>query len=494
MKIWKLLLSALLFAILVLAVVPTEKTQASQQLQAVDTPTETPTNTAIAISTSTATTTSTATSTSTPTHTPTPSDTPVGVRPVVVLGSYSTDEVTPGDKFTLSMDLRNPGLADAYNIIITFQGEGLIPSGNGGVQSINRINTGGSKGISQSFLATNSLIGQQTATLTVNIGYTDSLGTGYTTPLTLLINLTTPRYTGVAGPTRTPTTVPRPSLIIFSYSSDIPKLQAGNTFNLTLNIQNMGNVEARNITMVLGGGTSSTGGGTPQASSGGVSGGSADLTKFAPLGTSNLYYLGNIAPGATANQTSELVVNVSTEPGAYPFKISFLYTDPAGNSVMDDQVITLLVYNVPNLSASFYQPTGDFFVGQPGLLPIQITNLGKRGIVIGEMELLPLSGSIPNNKTTVGSIDPGGYFTFDSEFIPDMPGEVVISLVLRYTDDFTNPSTVELTLPALNVMDAPLMPPDIGPGQGEILPTDPGTNTTPSWWQILLGFLGLTSG
>jgi len=42
--------------------------------------------------------------------------------------------------------------------------------------------------------------------------------------------------------------------------------------------------------------------------------------------------------------SQQLVVNVTAAPGAYTLTLSFVYTDEKGNRLVDDQVITPLVY------------------------------------------------------------------------------------------------------------------------------------------------------
>jgi hypothetical protein len=110
------------------------------------------------------------------------------------------------------------------------------------------------------------------------------------------------------------------------------------------------------------------------------------------------------------------------------------------------------------------------------------------------MEIIPSSGSVGISKVSVGTIDPGGYFTVDAELFPDMPGEVTVNLTVHYTDDFTNPSTLTLTLPVVNVIEMAPFPDDGGMnGGGEFIPEEP-VETSLTWWQILLGFFGLTTG
>ena len=75
--------------------------------------------------------------------------------------------------------------------------------------------------------------------------------------------------------------------------------------------------------------------GTPQA--GGVSGGTGDVSVFAPIGKSNVVLLGDAAAGSSLSPEQEFVVNVTAQPGAYPLKLSFVYTDAKGNRVIDDR-------------------------------------------------------------------------------------------------------------------------------------------------------------
>ncbi len=417
-------------------------------------------------------------------------------RPVIV-ASYSfvkKEKILPGSDFTLKLNLANKGSTQAYNIITTLQGDKLIPRDNGGVQLINTLEPGANLTMRQSMYVTPELQGQPTATLSVNVTYSDVNGVSYSTSLVLLIDLTnvppTSVYTGPIVPTRTSTPAARSKLIIGSYQVNPEKLQAGNLFKLTMNIRNLGNSPARNVTMVLGGATI-TSDGTP--SSGGISGGSGDLSKFAPLGSSNLYFLGEIASGKTIQQIIPLVVNVSTEPGVYTLKISFVYEDTAGYKLLDDQVITLLVYGLPQLSASFYEEVPDLMVGIPNRLPIQISNISKKPSMLGDLLISSDSGLLTKNKATVGNIDPGGYFTLDAEFMPEKPGPTTLTIKINYTDDFQQPGVVEKTL-SLNVIDQPIMPtPTGGEGGGEI-PIPAEESTTDKIIKAILGFFGFSGG
>ena len=242
--------------------------------------------------------------------------------------------------------------------------------------------------------------------------------------------------------------------------------------------------------MIIGGGSASgSGAGTPQA--GGVSGGSGEFTNFAPVGSSNIQSLGDFVPGATVTAKQKLIVNVSANPGAYPMKITFSYTDSKGNQINDDQVITLLVYSLPSVDVGFYQPVGELVAGQPNALPLQVTSLGKRSTVLGKMKVETTAGIVENGEALVGSLDPGGYFTLDSKVTPNGPGPLELTITIEYTDDFNQPQTITKTL-SLEVMDALLVPtPDINnPNGGTVIPNAP-ESFWQKFWRFILGILGL---
>jgi hypothetical protein len=212
-------------------------------------------------------------------------------------------------------------------------------------------------------------------------------------------------------------------------------LQPGVQFTLTMTVENTGNIGAQRVTMIVGGGSSSgSSNGTPQP--GGVSGGSGEFTNFAPVGASNVQTLGDLPERGAAQVRQDLIVNVSTSPGAYPMKVTFSYLNDKGEVINDEQVITLLVYSLPTLDISFYRPPDPFIVGQPGALPIQVVNLGKRLSVLGTLKIESTNGTIENGTSLVGSLDAGGYFTLDAMVIPEESGPLALDITIDYTDDF----------------------------------------------------------
>jgi hypothetical protein len=438
---------------------------------ATDPPTEAPTETA----------------TEAPTNTPDPSARPqLVVKHSEPAGSSS---IQYGQNFDLSVTLKNSGETTAFNIQAVFTPGDLIPRNNGGVVDAGNIAAGGDKTFKQPMTAEDTLWGQQFAMTTMTLTYEDEQGNPYTDTFNISIPVTAPvSYSSTA----TPTAISRPQLVITDYITSVTPLEPGVQFTLQLTVTNSGTSAARQVVMIAGGGSSSSGGGeTPVP--GGISGGSGSFSTFAPVGGSNVQTLGDVPQATELQAEQQLIVNVTVAPGAYPFPISFSYVDDKGNPYTDDQVITLLVYNLPNLDISFYRDPDPITAGQPNQLPLQVVNLGKSLVVLGNLRVTAASGAIENGQALVGPLDAGGYFTLDSTLMPDSPGSLELTVSVDYTDDFNEPRTIlqELTV---EVQEGFIEP--VGPDSGKDgeIPIDSAPET---FWQkvgrFFAGLLGLDS-
>jgi hypothetical protein len=226
-----------------------------------------------------------------------------------------------------------------------------------------------------------------------------------------------------------------------------------------------------------------------------------EFTNFSPVGVSNVHFLGDLSQGDSLSATQPLIVNVSTNPGVYSLKISFAFNDEKGNLLIDDQVISLLVYSPPVVELSFYRDPGPMFANQPNILPIQIINLGRKSTVLATMRVTVENALVENNSILVGSLEAGGYFTLDANLIPNSPGPLDVQISVDYTDDFNRPQTITQAL-GVEVQEAPVMDPGVGPGiepgmdSGAGTPPDMGGTETV--WQkalrFLRGLVGLDSG
>jgi IPT/TIG domain-containing protein len=429
---------------------------------------------------------------------PVPTATLPFVRPqFIVKSSRTSGSVSTNSEFKLNLTIQNAGTSGAYSTQLVFSSAELAPLKNGGVVVLDPVGAGQQVNIPQNFMVTGQIGGQSLIPIEVTVTYYDSTGTSYTDKFTLSIPTTGGGSSGIVYPTATPTGVKASQLVIPSYAVSLDPLQPGEQFTLTMTVQNTGNAKAQRITMIVGGGSSGTSGGTPQP--GGVSGGSGEFTNFAPVAASNVQSLGDLPSGGMIQASQKLIVNVSTNPGAYPMKVSFSYLNENNEVINDEQVITLLVYSLPNVDVSFYRPPEPFFVGQPGALPIQVVNIGKRASVLGNIKITSDTGTIENGTGLVGSLDAGGYFTLDSMFTPEQSGKQVLNISIDYTDDFNQARTLTRKL-EIEVMEGMSEGPDVvdpsfkgeGSGASEI-PIAAEETTLQKVWRFILGLLGLDS-
>jgi hypothetical protein len=433
--------------------------------------------------------------TESPTTAPPPTLTslPAGsvIRPQIGVQSYRTkpESVQYGQEFVLIVKLRNEGEAPAFNVQATFTSSSFLPLKNGGVNIVGDLGAQNSVDVDQTMTASSYVYGIVSVNMTLT--YNDANGTAYSENFTL--NIRASGGSGVAVATATPTGVKSSQLVITSYSTSVDPLQPGEQFRLTMTVQNTGNARAQRVTMIVGGGSSSgSSNGTPQP--GGVSGGSGEFTNFAPVGASNVQTLGDLGPGGMIQVAQELIVNVSTNPGAYPMKVTFSYLNEKGESINDEQVITLLIYSLPTLDISFYRPPDPFFVGQPGMLPLQVVNLGKRTAVLGTIKIESESGMVENGTSLVGSLDAGGYFTLDAMVIPEQSGSLALNITIDYTDDFNQSRTVtrQLQIEVMEGFEEPVIEPGMEGGEG-VMPPAAQETLLQKAWRFVLGLLGLDS-
>ncbi len=424
-------------------------------------------------------------------QTPPETATPQLTQPLLSIKSYSpgpNEAVSPWAPFDFTFEIENKSGSVAYNIVMTFSGEDFIPL-DGGVFTLNDLVSGFPVGDTLRFRVSDYSTWKYSGTINGNVTYTDDAGMSYTTSFIFYIAIAQPA-SGSATKTPTPGTENKPQLVISKYSTNIDPLQPGSAFKLNLTIANVGTANAKNVSLVYGGGSGQLPNeqGTPQA---GVSGSTADFTNFAPVGSSNIILLGDLATGAQIEAEQEFVVNVSTVPGAYPLKISLVSYTENGLRVIDDQAITLLVYSLPQLEISFYRDPGMFFNGMSTTLPLQITNLSRKSTVLGNMTVTTDSGEIMNGTSLVGNLDPGGYFTLDAMYTPFMEGKAKINITINYTDDFNQLRMYESSID-IDVQPAMVMPEEPTQTNPE-MPTESEepTGFFAKIWNAIKGFLGI---
>lgn len=164
-------------------------------------------------------------------------------------------------------------------------------------------------------------------------------------------------------------------------------------------------------------------------------------------------------------------------------------------------MITLLVFQQPQVEMNFYTSEPTLFAGEPGGLPLQLVNTGRNAVVFGNFTVNAENAELTNNAIFVGALEPGGFFPLDAFITPFEPGPLDLQLSVTYTDDFNRPAVITDTL-TIEVLEAIPVEPELPLGPDglpiEEVPVDDGGATTEESlgqriWRFIRGLFGLGS-
>jgi hypothetical protein len=364
----------------------------------------------------------------------------ISTRPaVIVTASSLPGRVVPGAQFTLGLTLLNSGGREAHNVVVAPTAGPLVLQGASG--GLLHIRPGGSARVNLRVMAAE--VGEPGATAqTIELRYDDPEGERFTDTQTIGVVVT---GEDVSGPL---------PMVVANHVAD--ELHPGEEFELALDITNVGSEDALRTRVALGGGASplpSTGDGT----SGGSSTGS--LGPFAPLGTSNVRYLGTLAAGESQTLRQRMRVDGAAKPGVYVVEVSFSYVDAYGEALQTSESVTLLVARRVRLSINPIQPMTETVVGQPIPFSFEVVNAGSAALNVGTVEV---DGGdvfrVEDGSRFVGSLDANGIDTLDALLIPKRAAdEADVTVVVHYVDDFNQDQTFEQTF-TFRVNEEPEMP------------------------------------
>jgi len=338
-------------------------------------------------------------------------------RPQLVIEAAQTEPALlgPGDAFSLTIRLANRGSRTATQVVAGVASPDLaVPAGGSNVVAIDHI------GIEQEVTATLPLVlGEVTQAgrlnLEVALDCSDYEGGSYTARQSVGLEVST-------------ALADRPQLVVDSYHTTPDSLAPGDTFTLTLEVSNVGGGEARRLTLTLGG-----------------EGGSG-MNPFAPLDSSNVKFIPQLAAGATVEVTQRLVVDGGAEAGAYSVPVALAFDDARGTRHTDSQLISLLVRRRPHLQIGFYRPVEVASIDVPIRLPVEVTNIGRTLINVSTMELSSTQLEISEGSMYLGPLDGGTSGSLEATAVAKEGGTAEVLVTVNYLDDFEQPQVVTKTL------------------------------------------------
>lgn len=260
--------------------------------------------------------------------------------------------------------------------------------------------------------------------LVFNMSYKDGTGTVVTARETITVQVKRSADADGKG------NVPR--IIVSNYKIDVEEIKAGKEFTLTFALKNTSpKTTVRNIKVVLGS-TTTAGSGTGQT------GGTTSGEVFFPAAGSNSFYISEIAPGGTSEQTIKLMSKQDAEPGVYSVNLKLDYEGENGAAIpsAEEQIAFALSQEQRLEVQSMNIPTNGT-AGAP--LPINFQYINK-----GKATIYNLSVTVDGDFTLeggsqyVGNLTPGYNDYFDNVVTPSGEGSLKGAIVLKYEDSSGN--------------------------------------------------------
>jgi hypothetical protein len=370
---------------------------------------------------------------------------------LVVFDSYTTPaSLHPGDAFELSLTLRNLGAGPALDLQAALAPNGIVTPGAGGQPIfIERIAADGVVTLSAP-LSVHPQAETGYQLLTLNLEYSDASHQVYSSSREIGLDISTDLAR-------------QPKLIISAFQSEPEFVSPGDSFSLTLELRNVGDGEARQVSLILGGDNLES------------------LKPFAPVGAGNVHYLPRLGAGHSASFTMELMVDGKAEARAYNLPVKLAYGDEGDQSHTEEQVVSLLVHNRPMFRAGFYKDVPGGTVGQQMRLPLEFANLSANRFNITTIEVIAEEMVISNSSAFVGRLDGGGIFSLEATGIPQQAGQLEITVIASYLDDFNQQKTWSQTLTVESrerpaAPQPPEQPADRQPAEGSL-------------WQVVVRFV-----
>lgn len=358
--------------------------------------------------------TATTTTTPTPTHytstpfNPTGTISPTAValsRPFIIIQSYYTSPapIQPSQEFELKMILSNSGQSTAHNLVVHFSGSGdALPVRNGGVHTISSLGPGSVTEISQQMLA-GQYIGT-TASTPVQISYNDEKEVDFTQSYTLAFAGVPAVATMTVMPQ--PTQYGRPFVAVENYQTGLGLLLPAQTFTLTFDVTNTGQLPALNLSVTFDGSDF-----IPVQSIG-----TFNIPTLPPRGSSHISQpmLVNKDYGAKSVISTVIKVNYNDDTGKV-FEEKYTVSFPTINTTATaTPTITPTLTARPDLLIMAYM--SDIEMLRPGdifNLDIQVVNLGS--VMAHSVNMILGATSATTSTTPVADANTG---TDTSTFAP----------------------------------------------------------------------------
>lgn len=224
-----------------------------------------------------------------------------------------------------------------------------------------------------------------------------------------------------------------PRIIVTGFDTDPGTVFAGDTFTLTLHVQNTSNETAvSNILFDLQAATSTEGSGN---SVGGVA-------PFLPTSGSSTIFRNSIAPGASMDLAIEMTARADLAQKPYVLNVNMDYEDDRANSYKQVANVSIPIYQESkyDISSMDIMP-GSCATYEESNIMFSIYNTGKTTLYNVQVKFD--QNYVSGGDVFVGKLDSGMSSNVDTMVTAIAPNEGIVTAYISYEDESGNVTTVE---------------------------------------------------
>lgn len=220
-----------------------------------------------------------------------------------------------------------------------------------------------------------------------------------------------------------------PKLIITGYETSPKKVMAGQTFTLTIHVQNTSKRTAvKNAKFLIGN----------------------EAGSILPTSGSSSIYVESIPAGNTGDLTIEMKTASDLQQKSYIVAVKGDFEDNQNNSYTYSENLYLPIYQEIKLKVTDATVTPDTIgVGETGTVMFTINNQGKAGVY--NVNVSTKSDAVESEETYVGNVAAAGsaYASLDVTGVADNSDSGMITVVVSYEDADGKVNTIEEDIPCL---------------------------------------------
>ena len=225
-----------------------------------------------------------------------------------------------------------------------------------------------------------------------------------------------------------------PRIIVTGFKTDPENVFAGDTFNLTINVQNTSSTTAvSNIQFDIKADNAS---GADKTESG--------YEAFLPTSGSSTVYVDSIEPGAETSLSIEMTARNDLAQKPYVVELAAAYEDDANNPFTAQANVSIPVNQKARIEMS--EPEilpGAIGIGESSNVMFSIYNLGKTTLY--NVKVAFEDGLVSGGGAFIGKIDPGATGEVDTMLNGVMPNDDtgIVTATVYYEDESGNISSIE---------------------------------------------------